>query len=79
MSQVNRLKALSQGFIDRFPAEQRTCFVLGATGETGKRIVRELIDSAAFSAIRIISRRSVPNQFMPEAPNGVKVVIASRL
>ena len=74
MSLVNRLKALSQEFIERFPTDKRTCFILGATGETGKRIVLQLIDSAAFSIVRIISRHSVPIEFLPEASNGVKVV-----
>ena len=64
MSQVNRLTALSQEFIERFPSDQRGCFVLGATGETGKRIVHELIDSATFSTIRIITHNPVPNEFL---------------
>lgn len=70
---VPRLKVLSDDFVKNYPST-RSCFVLGATGETGKRIVRDLIDSAAFSHIKIICRRKFDEEFLPEPSAGVKIV-----
>lgn len=71
----SRLTQLASSFIDSRPASSRSCFVLGATGETGKRITRNLINSGAFSLIKLISRSQVPVDYVPEAPAGVTIVL----
>lgn len=70
---VPRIKILSDSFIQTYPST-RSCFVLGATGETGKRITRDLINSGAFSLIKVITRRQVEEEFLPEPTEGVKIV-----
>lgn len=75
---VPRIKILADSFIEKYPST-RSCFVLGATGETGKRIVRDLINSGAFSLIKVIARSHVAQEFFPESPPGVKIVINPKL
>lgn len=70
---VPRIKILSDSFIQKYPST-RSCFVLGGTGETGKRIVRDLINSGAFSLIKVVTRRQVEAEFLPEPSAGVKIV-----
>jgi len=70
---VPRIKILSDSFIQTYPSN-RSCFVLGATGETGKRITRDLINSGAFSLIKVVTRRQVDEEFLPEPSEGVKIV-----
>ena len=70
---IPRLKILADSFIQKYPST-RSCFVLGGTGETGKRIVRDLINSAAFSLIKIVTRQQVPEEYLPEPAAGVKIV-----
>ena len=70
---IPRIKVLSDAFIKTYPSS-RTCFVLGSTGESGKRLARDLINSGAFSLIKLIARRPVPEEFVPEPPVGVKIV-----
>lgn len=52
-------------FRNSIPAP-RTCFIVGATGEVGKFLVQEVLNSSAFDQVRVISRRSLgytgPNQ-----------------
>ncbi len=67
---------LVTSFISKYPGT-RSCFILGSTGETGKRLTRNLISSGAFSLVKVISRRQLPEQFLPEAPFGVKAVSRS--
>lgn len=70
---IPRIKVLSASFIQTYPSA-RTCFVLGSTGESGKRLARDLINSGAFSLVKLIARRPVPDEFVPEPPVGVKIV-----
>jgi len=70
---VPRIKILSDSFIQKYPSN-RSCFVLGATGETGKRITRDLINSGAFSLIKVVTRRQIDEEFLPEPTEGVKIV-----
>lgn len=60
-------------FVSKYPGA-RSCFVLGSTGETGKRLVKLLVSSGAFSLVKVVSRRQVPQDNIPEPPAGVKVV-----
>lgn len=72
---VPRLKFLSEAFIKTNPtASARSCFVLGATGETGRRVASILIESGAFSLIRLIVRRQLADEYLPEPQSGVKIV-----
>lgn len=71
--EVPRLRILAESFIQKNPSN-RSCFVLGATGETGRRIAKLLIESEAFSLVRLIVRRQVPEEFLPEPSNSVKIV-----
>ena len=48
-----------------FSAMNKTAFVLGYTGETGKALVQELVTSKVFSRVVLIGRREV--QFEDEA------------
>ena len=69
-----RLQILSSSFKSSYPCA-RNCFVLGATGESGKRISRLLIESGAFSLIKLIIRREFPAEDLPkEIPANVKIV-----
>lgn len=70
---VPRLKVLADLFLKNNPSS-RSCFVLGATGETGRRIASFLVESAAFEVVRLIVRRQIGDEFLPEPPSGVKIV-----
>lgn len=73
--EIPRIKVLSAAFVKNYPATwSRTCFVLGSTGECGKRLARDLINSGAFSLIKLIARRPVPDEFIPDPVVGVKIV-----
>ena len=73
---IPRIKVLSDSFIKNYPVTaSRGCFVLGATGECGTRLARDLINSGAFSLVKLVARRPVPDEYVPEPPSGVKIVI----
>ena len=71
--EVPRLNVLADLFTKTY-ASTRSCFVLGATGETGRRIASTLIESGAFALVRLLVRRQVPEDFLPEPAAGVKIV-----
>ena len=68
-----RLKFLADGFIKNCRSA-RSCFVLGATGETGRRIASLLIESGAFSVVKLIVRRQIAEEYLPEPAEGVRIV-----
>ncbi len=43
----------------KYKAEGHSAFVLGATGETGKELVKQLLTSKLFSRLVLIGRREV--------------------
>ena len=43
----------------KYKEEGHTAFVLGATGETGKELVKQLLTSKLFSKLVLIGRREV--------------------
>ena len=51
-----------------FRDAERTAFVLGYTGETGKRLIKELAKDKLFKKVMLIGRREVelPSEFGPE-------------
>ena len=62
--------------VKKFTSEysgNRNCFVIGATGEVGKRLCRELITSGAFAKVKIISRNTMPEEYVPAPPSGTLV------
>jgi len=71
--EVPRLKVLTDLFTKNYPSS-RSCFVLGGTGETGRRIASLLIESGAFALVRLIVRHQVSDDILPEPPAGVKLV-----
>lgn len=44
---------------EAFREKNKTCFVLGASGETGKQLLKELLDRKIFSKITLIGRRQL--------------------
>jgi hypothetical protein len=68
-----RIEVLSDAFVKTYKGN-RSCFVLGATGASGCRISRDLINSGAFETIKLIVRRAMPEEFVPTPPSGVKIV-----
>lgn len=42
---------------ETFKQQNRSCFVLGASGETGKALLQELLQRDLFSKITLIGRR----------------------
>ncbi|XP_056463912.1 oxidoreductase HTATIP2 [Gadus chalcogrammus] len=42
-----------------FRQQNKSCFILGATGETGRLLLKELLDRNLFSKITLIGRREV--------------------
>ncbi|KAG7277220.1 hypothetical protein CRUP_000449 [Coryphaenoides rupestris] len=44
---------------EEFRLQNRSCFILGATGETGRLLLKELLDRNLFSKITLIGRRQV--------------------
>ncbi|XP_048825651.1 oxidoreductase HTATIP2-like [Brienomyrus brachyistius] len=44
---------------EAFREKNKTCFVLGASGETGKQLLKELVDRKIFSKITLIGRRQL--------------------
>ena len=42
-----------------FRQQNKSCFILGATGETGRLLLKELLDRNLFSKITLIGRRQV--------------------
>lgn len=71
--EIPRLKVLADLFTKNSPSP-RSCFVLGASGETGRRIASVLIESGAFGVVRLIVRRQVPDDVLPEPSSGIKIV-----
>lgn len=46
-------------FQERFRAENQTCFILGASGETGKELLAEILQQQLFSRVTLIGRRKL--------------------
>ncbi|XP_022066109.2 oxidoreductase HTATIP2 [Acanthochromis polyacanthus] len=44
---------------ENFRQQNRSCFILGATGETGKVLLQQLLDRNIFSKITLIGRRQL--------------------
>ena len=44
---------------EKFKAENKSAFVLGATGEVGKELVKELLKSNVFQKVILIGRREI--------------------
>ncbi|XP_028649686.2 oxidoreductase HTATIP2 isoform X1 [Erpetoichthys calabaricus] len=44
---------------ENYKAKNKTCFILGASGETGKVLLKELLQSQLFSRITLIGRRKL--------------------
>lgn len=44
---------------DTFRQQNKTCFVLGASGETGRVLLQELLERNIFSKITLIGRRQL--------------------
>nr|XP_046251037.1 oxidoreductase HTATIP2 [Scatophagus argus] len=44
---------------DNFRQQNRSCFILGASGETGKMLLQELLERNIFSRITLIGRRQL--------------------
>jgi hypothetical protein len=64
---------LVSNFVSKYPGA-RSCFILGSTGETGKRLTRDIILSGAFSLVKVVARHGITGEFMPEPPTGVRIV-----
>ncbi|KAJ0056725.1 hypothetical protein NL108_012758 [Boleophthalmus pectinirostris] len=47
---------------EEFRKQKRSCFVLGASGETGKVLLKELLQRNIFNKITVIGRRRLPLQ-----------------
>ncbi|XP_053304635.1 oxidoreductase HTATIP2 [Spea bombifrons] len=47
---------------EAFRSMNRTCFILGATGETGKELLKEIVGRRLFSKVTVIGRRKLPFQ-----------------
>ncbi|MBN3305351.1 HTAI2 Oxidoreductase, partial [Amia calva] len=48
-----------QALQERFTQRRRSCFVLGASGETGRALLRELLQRRLFSRVTLIGRRKM--------------------
>lgn len=44
---------------ETFRQQNRSCFILGASGETGKLLLRELLERGIFSRVTLIGRRKL--------------------
>lgn len=44
---------------ENFRQQNKSCFVLGASGETGRLLLQELLDRNVFSKITLIGRRQL--------------------
>ncbi|CAL1603102.1 unnamed protein product [Knipowitschia caucasica] len=44
----------------QFRAQNRSCFVLGASGETGRVLLKEILQRHVFSRVTLIGRRQLP-------------------
>ncbi|XP_016151320.1 protein arginine N-methyltransferase 3 [Sinocyclocheilus grahami] len=44
---------------ENFRRKNRTCFILGASGETGTALLKEIVESNIFSSITLIGRRQL--------------------
>lgn len=42
-----------------FRSQNKSVFILGATGETGKVLLKEILDQSLFSRVTIIGRRKL--------------------
>lgn len=45
---------------ENFRKENKSCFILGASGETGKVLLQEMLEHNIFSRITLIGRRQLP-------------------
>lgn len=44
---------------ENYRQKNRTCFILGASGETGKALLKEIVEHNIFSKITLIGRRQL--------------------
>ncbi|XP_063043953.1 oxidoreductase HTATIP2 isoform X2 [Engraulis encrasicolus] len=44
---------------EAFREQNKSCFILGGTGETGKALLKEIVDRKLFSRITLIGRRQI--------------------
>lgn len=44
---------------ERFREKNSTCFILGASGETGKQLLAEILQQQLFSRVTLIGRRKL--------------------
>jgi len=49
------LKAMEESYRQK----NKTCFILGSSGETGKALLKEIVESNIFSKITLIGRRQL--------------------
>lgn len=54
-SMAEDLKTLEENFRQ----QKRSCFILGASGETGRLLLQELLERNLFSKITLIGRRQL--------------------
>lgn len=44
---------------ENFRQQNKSCFILGASGETGKQLLREVLERNIFSRVTLIGRRKL--------------------
>lgn len=44
---------------ENFRQQNKSCFILGASGETGKLLLREVLERNIFSRVTLIGRRKL--------------------
>ncbi|XP_022519654.2 oxidoreductase HTATIP2 [Astyanax mexicanus] len=47
---------------ETFRQQNKSCFILGASGETGKQLLKEIMESKIFSKVTLIGRRTLTFQ-----------------
>ncbi|KAM4617412.1 oxidoreductase HTATIP2 [Discoglossus pictus] len=45
---------------EEYKKMNKSCFILGATGETGKELLKQIIKSQLYSKVTVIGRRKIP-------------------
>ncbi|XP_041131080.1 oxidoreductase HTATIP2 [Polyodon spathula] len=54
---LSRMTADIKTLLENYRQKNKTCFILGASGETGKLLFKEIVNSQIFSKITLIGRR----------------------
>lgn len=56
---AHRVAADMQALEENFRQQKRSCFILGASGETGQLLLKEVLERNVFSQVTLIGRRQL--------------------